>query len=111
MNFKLLTEHHLEFLSLKGDYTGWCESTLVKMPHCWKSHVAAQIHFLNLQVLLSVLFRVLTEVRVHLHTSFQVSKTYLPVSKLIKEGHYQPASGRRLEWRFAGQSIVVEEVV
>ena len=38
----LLTEHHLEFLSLKGVCTGSSESTLVKMPHCWKSHVAAQ---------------------------------------------------------------------
>ena len=41
MNIKLLTEHHLEFLSLKGGFTGLSESTLVAMPHCWKSHVAA----------------------------------------------------------------------
>ena len=34
MNIKLLTEHHLEFLSLKGGCLGWSESTLVKMPHC-----------------------------------------------------------------------------
>ena len=39
MTVKLLTEHNLEFLSLKG---GWSESTLVKMPHCW-NHVAAHI--------------------------------------------------------------------
>ena len=43
MTVKLLTEHHLEFLSLKGDCTGSSESTLVKLPHCWKSHVMAQI--------------------------------------------------------------------
>ena len=43
MNIKLLTEHHLEFLSLKGGCTGSSESTHVKMPHCWKSHVAAQM--------------------------------------------------------------------
>ena len=43
LSVKLLTEHHLEFLSLKGGCTGSSESTLVKMPHCWKSHVAA--HF------------------------------------------------------------------
>ena len=42
MSVKLLTEHRLEFVSLKGGYTGSCESTLVKMPHCWKSYVAAQ---------------------------------------------------------------------
>ena len=41
MTVKLLTEHHLEFLSLKGGYTGSSESTLVKMPHCWKSHVTS----------------------------------------------------------------------
>ena len=39
----LLTEHHLEFLSLKGDCAGSPESALVKMPHCWKSHVMAHI--------------------------------------------------------------------
>ena len=43
MSVKLLTDHHLEFLSLKGDCTGSSKSTLVKMPHCWKSHVTAQI--------------------------------------------------------------------
>ena len=42
MIVKLLTEHHLEFLSLKGGCTGWSESTLVKMPHYWKSHALAQ---------------------------------------------------------------------
>ena len=43
MSLKLLTEHHLEFLSLKGGYTGSSESKLVKMPHHWKSHVVAQL--------------------------------------------------------------------
>ena len=43
MSVKLLTEHHLEFLSLKGCCKGLSESTLVKMSHCWKSHAAAHI--------------------------------------------------------------------
>ena len=43
MTVKLLTEHHLEFLSLRGGCTGSYESTLVKMPHCWKSRVMAHI--------------------------------------------------------------------
>ena len=43
MTAKLLTEHHLEFLSLKGGCIALYETTLVKIPHCWKSHVAA--HF------------------------------------------------------------------
>ena len=42
----LLTEHHLEFLSLKEGCGGSPESTLVKMSNCWKSHAAAQIIFL-----------------------------------------------------------------
>ena len=49
----ILSLRHLEFLVRKGS----SESTLVKMPHCWKSHVAAQFvkdktvlsHFLYLQ--------------------------------------------------------------
>ena len=41
MSVKLLTEHNLECLSLRGHCTGSPESTLVKMPHCWKSHVKA----------------------------------------------------------------------
>ena len=44
MIVKLLTEHHLEFLSLKGGCRGLPESTLIKMPHCWKSHVTAHYY-------------------------------------------------------------------
>ena len=43
MIIKLLTEHHLEFLSLKGGCRGPSESIHVKMPHCWKSHTLAHI--------------------------------------------------------------------
>ena len=43
MTIKLLTEHHLEFPRLKGDCIGLSEFTLVKLPHCWKLHVAAQL--------------------------------------------------------------------
>ena len=43
MIVKLLTEHHLGFLSVKGGYRGSSESTHVKMPHCWKSHALAQM--------------------------------------------------------------------
>ena len=59
MIVKLLTEHHLEFLSLKGGCTCSSESTHVKMPHelwheisnnvkmphCWKSHATAHLVF------------------------------------------------------------------
>ena len=43
MIVKLLTEHHLERLSLKGGCRGSSESTHVKMPHCWKSHALAHM--------------------------------------------------------------------
>ena len=43
MTVKLLAEHHLKFLSIKGGCTGLSESIHVNIPHCWKSHVAAQI--------------------------------------------------------------------
>ena len=44
MIVKLLTEHHLEFLSLKVGCTGSSESTLVKMANCWKSHGTAHVY-------------------------------------------------------------------
>ena len=43
MIVKLLTEHHLGFLSLEVDCTGSSESTLVKMSNCWKSRAATTI--------------------------------------------------------------------
>ena len=56
MIVKLLTEHHLECLSLKGGCRGSSESTHVKMPHCWKSYTLAHIvctgfifHFFSFQ--------------------------------------------------------------
>ena len=46
MRDKLPTEHQLRFLSLKGGCTDLSDSTLVKMPHCWKSRVTAHIYIL-----------------------------------------------------------------
>ena len=43
MSAKLLTEHYLEFLSLKDGRAGSSVSTHVKMPHCWKWHAMAQL--------------------------------------------------------------------
>ena len=47
MSVKLLTKHYFEFLSLKEGCTGLSECTLVKMPHCKKSHVADLIASLD----------------------------------------------------------------
>ena len=45
MTVKLLTERHLEFLSLKGGCTGSSESTFVKMSNCWKSHALDHLQY------------------------------------------------------------------
>ena len=45
MIVKLLTEHHLVFLSLKGGCRGSSESTPVKIPDCLKSHALAQLYY------------------------------------------------------------------
>ena len=54
MIVKLLTKHHLEFLSLKGGCRGSSESTLVKMQNFWKAH--ATDHMINSFSYLSGLF-------------------------------------------------------
>ena len=68
MIVKLLTEYHLEFLSLKGGCRGSSESTHVKMPHCWKSHALAHsiIIFSLLQLQVEVYL-----ILVHIHYSRQ----------------------------------------
>ena len=58
MIVKLLTEHHLEFLSLKGGCTGSSESTLVKMSNCWKSRALAQIIMMIVLLLILCLIQV-----------------------------------------------------
>ena len=57
MVVKLLTDHNLKFLSLKGGCRRSSESKHVKMPHCWKSHVTAQISTVHLSITLSLLCR------------------------------------------------------
>ena len=54
MSVKLLTEHNLEFLSLKGGCTGSSESTLVKMSNKWKSHAVAQLLYFKIMVFAAV---------------------------------------------------------
>ena len=50
MIVKLLTERHLEFLSLKGGCRGSSESTPVKMSNCWKSHAMAHISISDVNI-------------------------------------------------------------
>ena len=58
MIVNLLTEHHLEFLTLKGGCRGSSETTLVKMSNCWKFHAAAQ-NFNKLYLVVEVCLKVL----------------------------------------------------
>ena len=60
MTVKLLTEHHLEFLNFKGGCTGSSESTIVKIPYCWTSHVTA-----HMMIISSLIYRVLIELNVN----------------------------------------------
>ena len=55
MAVKLLTGHNLEFLSLKEGWRGSFESTPVKIPHCWKAHVAAHMGIDNTDWFMSYL--------------------------------------------------------
>ena len=55
MIVKLLTEHYLEFVSLKGGCRGSSDSTRFKMSNCWKSHVIANMSELLLIVNASIL--------------------------------------------------------
>ena len=58
MSVKLLTERQLEFPSLKGGCTaGSSESTIVKIPHCWKSHVTAHFIIIMLTVYICTHFK------------------------------------------------------
>ena len=47
MIVKLLTERHLEFLSITGGCRSPSESTLVKMSNCWKSRALAHLLLLS----------------------------------------------------------------
>ena len=63
---KLLTEHNLEFLSLKGGCTGSPESIHLKMPNCWKSHATALLCYYDV----TYLYNKLLSVDVHYHPSY-----------------------------------------
>ena len=81
MTVKLLTEHHLEFLRLKGGCTGSSESTHVKIPHCWTSHATAHFtvlphrnisiyHIFTIKcILLQVQYR--QQFHAHIRTTYQ----------------------------------------
>ena len=44
MTVGLLSDRHLEFLSLRGGCAGSAGSAFVRVPHCWKSHATAHMY-------------------------------------------------------------------
>ena len=80
MIVKLLTDHHLEFLSLTVGCRGSSESTHVKMPHCWKSHAAAHIvcHQCGKK------YKLITSLRNHEETTACKTETQLKKKKVAK---------------------------
>ena len=69
MNIKLLTEHHLEFLTLIGGCTGSSESIHVEMPHGWKitcrcSNITFFCTMMSYMIALDVIFMKLHNVSV-----------------------------------------------
>ena len=51
-----MTEHHLEFLRLKGGCTDSSESIHVKMPRCWKSHCYTAMFLLQIHTMKIAIF-------------------------------------------------------
>ena len=84
MSVKPLTEHHLEFLSLNGGCTGSSESTLVKMPHCWKSHVVAHTMRERVQFLKATLPLLPTHAKSSSHVSVPILKRIRDMHKLSR---------------------------
>ena len=71
MTAKLLTEDNLKSLSLKGGYKGTFESTLVKMAHCWKSHVVAHMSFMSDMNIL-IIYKRLTIIAIAAHPGYMI---------------------------------------
>ena len=101
MPVKLLAQHHSETLSLTDACTGSSESTLVKMPHCWKSLVMAHTvsHFsyaplLNVKLLIKDICNIYSETtslkRIYIcisHRNFIVIRR-VTSEKMDLEGRY-----------------------
>ena len=84
MTLGLLTKHHLEFLSLKGGCTGPSESTLVKMPHCWKSHVAAHL-VVRCLVTIRPVVKSMFKSSFHVYLSQKVSSIHVVLQGLFRK--------------------------
>ena len=105
MTVKLLTEHHLEFLSLKRGSSGSSESTFGKMPHCWKWQVAAQISNLNDIILYIDAICELEEEQLELQASHTVYPSY-PIGPYCMQYARKYLFARFKTQKFVKQSFV-----
>ena len=99
MSVKLLTEHHFEFLSLKGGCTGSSESTLVNIQHCLKSHVAAQLSF-NMRIQ-KVFFQTRSNFDNFFVFHYQRANIGTPAKRHLN-------SETPFKWRFAGVPMMAQ---
>ena len=88
MNVKLLTGHHLQFLILKGGCTGSSESTLVTIPHCWKSHLGS----LTNSFLLDLMDMRVQDVKVSHHSIVSLNYISIHTARLLLVESTKPAS-------------------
>ena len=102
MIVKLLTEHHLELLSLKGGCRGSSESTLVKMPNCLKSHATAHIIFMPSFLSIQDHFRHSFQYTLYHFLAFlsiySVSFPFVSGLKRILRGHMDMVKNRTADW-------------
>ena len=85
MNVELLAEQHLKCLSLTGGCSGSSESTLVKIPHCWKSHVVAEL-YASLQKVKNHSSSCQKTIRIHDECEGEIEKSAFQVSVLFLLG-------------------------
>ena len=100
MSAKLLTEHHLEFLRLKGGYTGSSESTLVKIPH-FGNHVS----WLNFIYLFLIEYSVSKQWRPWQHCLYMSHKKN---ARLIR-GNSSAATKENKQHGFASKKIQINQ--
>ena len=92
MIVKLLTERHLEFLSITGGCRGPSESTLVKMSNCWKSRALVQL-FSLIQTVLNLLGGLISMLLLLLLLLLLFWNVVVLKTKILKE-----KCGRQIEW-------------
>ena len=63
MIVQLLTEYHLEFLSLKEGCRGSSKPALVKMAHCWKYHGIVHLLFCKNDLFTLYIFKTQSDTR------------------------------------------------